>query len=386
MKLFYSIAFAISAGLASTAANAQVYRSAFTSSAGHYAATSPICTVYLGPAFSNISLNPTSNIADNDTTNYAEATGLVSAGVNCSAGLRMRTDIGFPGGTTVAPAGYYAGFKLQFNSLLTLGSLVSNATIRTYRNDTLMETFNGATPGLITLSLLAANTPTYLSAQTSISFDEVELELNPSLLGLNLGVSVTPSYRYYFAFASAQPLPLTVTKFTAQAKNNDVQLYWQAVNDLSTDRFDIQRSEDGSRFTTIGKTTAIYANSGSSDYSYTDYSVDNNKSLYYRLSQVDKSGRTYYSKVVLINGKGGATTSASLYPTVVEKGHALTLKSNTNDPIKVYITNLQGQIERTLELTNGQSNISTESLSSGWHLLKATNNTAVIASQRFFVQ
>lgn len=99
---------------------------------------------------------------------------------------------------------------------------------------------------------------------------------------------------------AAVTVPLNILSFSATQQNNNTLLQWQTANEINTSHFNIQRSKNGTEFTTVGKTNA--AGSGDNKYSYTDNNIAelNAKTVYYRLQNIDKDGSYTYSKIVQI--------------------------------------------------------------------------------------
>ncbi|MEO8822978.1 MAG: T9SS type A sorting domain-containing protein [Ginsengibacter sp.] len=76
-------------------------------------------------------------------------------------------------------------------------------------------------------------------------------------------------------------------------------LSWTTTNEVSSDHFEIQRSSGNTDFKTIGNVKAKGTTSQSNDYTFTDY-LPQDGNNYYRLKQVDKSGKAFYSSVVMV--------------------------------------------------------------------------------------
>lgn len=96
------------------------------------------------------------------------------------------------------------------------------------------------------------------------------------------------------------PLPLKFLSFTAQRKNDFIDLKWVTAEEVNTDHFEIERSENGRQFTLLAKTpTANRFNV--QEYSYKDYSYAN-EVVYYRIRCVDKDGKSKVSKVIAVPG------------------------------------------------------------------------------------
>jgi len=96
-------------------------------------------------------------------------------------------------------------------------------------------------------------------------------------------------------------VPVNFLAFTGQYLNpGKALLKWQTGTEINTAVFNIQRSLNGTVFTTIGNTPAAgYSN----NYSFTDVLPVTNTSavVYYRLQEVDKDGTITYSSIVLVN-------------------------------------------------------------------------------------
>jgi hypothetical protein len=95
-------------------------------------------------------------------------------------------------------------------------------------------------------------------------------------------------------------LPLKLLSFHGTKADKDVVLNWQTANETSTAYFNIQKSNNGSSFTTAGKVGAIETNAQLQNYTYTDKLVKPGERLFYRLEIVDKDGSRSYSSTIQI--------------------------------------------------------------------------------------
>ena len=94
-------------------------------------------------------------------------------------------------------------------------------------------------------------------------------------------------------------LPITLIDFSGTLQtddlNNSVLLQWSTENEINNCCFNIEKSEDGNQFSTIGEVK----NSETYNYSYIDEKpfIANN---YYRLKQMDNNGEFTYSNIITI--------------------------------------------------------------------------------------
>lgn len=132
------------------------------------------------------------------------------------------------------------------------------------------------------------------------------------------GGSVTTTSAFGFSIQSfgvgntnGEPLPVTWLYFQARATAADVvALSWATASELNNDRFEIERSTDGSTFTRVGSVLGSGTTLSISTYSFNHVGLPANaKVLYYRIKQVDYDGSFTYSVVAEVRLDGTTTTS-----------------------------------------------------------------------------
>ena len=163
-------------------------------------------------------------------------------------------------------------------------------------------------------------------------------------------------------------VPVNFLSFTGQYQNPDKTLLkWQTGTEINTAYFNIQRSLNGTVFTTVGNETAKGSSFG---YSFTDvlpvtYTAG---MVYYRIQEVDKDGAITYSSIVSVNIHNNVTYS--LFPNPV-KGY-INIQTNgvrTGNGI-VVINDNTGHTVLTSKLENlSVQQLSLNTLSKGIYIL-----------------
>jgi hypothetical protein len=98
------------------------------------------------------------------------------------------------------------------------------------------------------------------------------------------------------------PLPVELVWFKATRKDHVVQLQWKTASEQDNMGFEVQVSSDGNTFTTIAFIESKSPNSSIAQlYTYTDVNPTRNQLTYYRLKQVDYSGKISYSKTTAVS-------------------------------------------------------------------------------------
>ncbi len=154
-------------------------------------------------------------------------------------------------------------------------------------------------------------------------------------------------------------MQLTVFKAIAQV-NKTALLQWQTVNEESLAGFTVEKSMDGSTFSSIGFVTST----GNSNVKLNYSTIDQNPFIginYYRLKLTDIDGKFSYSNVATVHITGdGFSLSTSPNPA---KNILFVQATGSNEPAALVITDLNGKILQQTKIflnrtTNIQLNIS----------------------------
>lgn len=100
-------------------------------------------------------------------------------------------------------------------------------------------------------------------------------------------------------------LPVELVNFKAQRINDQIELTWQTSSEQNSDYFAVERSNDGIRFTEMGRVQAAGNSTLLLQYRFTDMQPLKGKN-FYRLRQVDNDANFKYSKIISILYSPGA--------------------------------------------------------------------------------
>lgn len=156
----------------------------------------------------------------------------------------------------------------------------------------------------------------------------------PLRLGINdIGVDVYPSGTYYnendaaqanqdmfFLFTTETILPVRLSSFTGEKNGPEVQLQWVTAAEINNRGFQIERSQDGSRWVTIGFEPAKQDAALGSTYQFTD-TRPLSESSFYRLKQIDFDGAFSYSPLIELAGR--TFEKLAIFPNPIRKGEML---------------------------------------------------------------
>jgi hypothetical protein len=108
------------------------------------------------------------------------------------------------------------------------------------------------------------------------------------------------SRNYFMTFTITAALPVKLLEFTAVASKSGIVLTWATASEEHFNLFEIERSQDGHLFSTIGQLVGKGNSVVRSRYQFTDARA-NAGINYYRLKQIDMDGSFSYSPIVKTN-------------------------------------------------------------------------------------
>ena len=171
--------------------------------------------------------------------------------------------------------------------------------------------------------------------------------------------------------SSAYPLPVGFDYFNISLKNNQPYLQWQNNNNAAASGYEIERSNDGTDFTTINTVEAI---SNSNIYNYLDAGVVSNNVVYYRIKEVLKAGGYLYSNVASVQ-LNNVLNHIVIAPNPVKERMNVSIESTVSGLATIHIINTLGQniITQKAQLQAGNNSITINNittLTKGVYIIK----------------
>ncbi len=149
-----------------------------------------------------------------------------------------------------------------------------------------------------------------------------------------------------FAFPQESSLPVKLISFTGSYQNKASLLNWESVDEISFDRYEIERSSNGYDFTRIGTQQALGTNNDKRQYQYTDdLSAASGNIFYYRLRMVDIDGKSRYSNVIMIRRDQKAINGVSIAPNPISNGMAtVRMSASATTTVELRVIDMAGKV------------------------------------------
>lgn len=190
-----------------------------------------------------------------------------------------------------------------------------------------------------------------------------------------------------FTFGSLDPdspLPVKWGPVTAARLTNGVEVKWVTFQEIDNDHFEVERSDDGINFSSIGAIPGSGSTSMRQQYRFADTEASAARRYYYRIRQVDYGGASDYSPLAMVMPADGSEVQQSwlAYPNPLVKDVAFVIsRSDSAAPEQVNVTlySAQGvllyQGTGTLEAVNTNVNRYLQDVRSGVYMLQVSDGT-----------
>lgn len=167
-------------------------------------------------------------------------------------------------------------------------------------------------------------------------------------------------------------LPVVFNGFFVTRSNNNIVLNWSTAQESNSSNYEVQRSFDGTNWSTI----AIMMGAGNSttvqQYNFTDKNMTA-AVAYYRIKQVDIDGRYEYSTVKSIRASEAAASTR-----IYAAGNTVNIEFNkeVKNPITVRIVNMNGQVvgQRTYQQAAYRITMNMNNSVSGAYIVQLNDN------------
>jgi hypothetical protein len=153
-------------------------------------------------------------------------------------------------------------------------------------------------------------------------------------------VDFVMSYNY----CNTSVLALNIKDFQAALHDNDMSLSWTTQNEIKNNNYEIEVSENGSKFYTIGSKASAVIDGAPSKYNYQHhFNKPPSGDLYVRVKQVDGKTVRYSQVKALLSGKNAAK-AFSIYPNPVVRNINMEFDEPLNGEYSIELTNQVGQV------------------------------------------
>jgi hypothetical protein len=217
-----------------------------------------------------------------------------------------------------------------------------------------------------------ANDPMlYQTIITLNSADQERTLTSISILDNSTNNSATAAF---FAVSGVATTTLALNELSLsgqyQASEKATTLNWDVTGTTGPGQFDVQRSVDGTTFTTIGS-VSFDALTGSAAYAYTDNGVSQGRSYFYRVEETSSATASVYSNIIQLQTK---TEVAAFYSVSQNAGTLYVNNSLSGLQTNYEIFGIAGQLyAKGIAPATSRFTVDMQSLAHGIYVIRLEN-------------
>ena len=164
---------------------------------------------------------------------------------------------------------------------------LTGVRVQQYRFVFNAENLDSRLEGFLEDNYMHTRTPVNMSGSTEYSFS-IE----------NIAGSYAAD-RFRIVFAPLKALPVTFTSIKAYRQDKNINVEWRVENEMNVKQYEVEKSIDGTHFTTMTIQAATANGGAASVYVSADVTPVQGYN-YYRVKSVDVNGKTVYTNVVKV--------------------------------------------------------------------------------------
>lgn len=167
------------------------------------------------------------------------------------------------------------------------------------------------------------------------------------------GVASFSSFSLGSNSPATNPLPVKFSAIKAFPVGIDNRIEWTNQTEEGIEKYEVEKSVDGSSFATMNEVIAKYNAGTKAEYNELDVNVNDN-TTWYRIKAVELSGSVIYSPIVKVGRTAPADLQLSIYPNPV-RGNQFTIQLNSRGR-KNYAIRIFNQAGQQVYFSNWQHN------------------------------
>ncbi len=152
-------------------------------------------------------------------------------------------------------------------------------------------------------------------------------------------------------------LPISLKSFDGIKKDDAIQLNWSTASEQNNSHFNVLRSKDGKKFSSVGKITGKGNSNETVSYNFLDLNPLSGTN-YYQLEQVDFDGESSKSEIIAV-ASGIKSTEMTIYSASSSNQVKLSVLSGNSSSATIGIYSIGGQkiLSQTIKLNKGYNDV-----------------------------
>ena len=252
------------------------------------------------------------------------------------------------------------GVVVQSLATINMNRLTNNTTtVKSFNT-----TFTVTTPGSYRLAIISGGSTGGGNVRVSVD----DLSENATVLGCMQTLT----------------LPVKLTGFAGSLNNGKINLQWAVAENQNNDHFEVEKSTDGTEFTTAA---IVMASSKAGTENYSINETMKSERVYYRLRMFDNNKAVSFSKTLIFETKTVISAGGlRIVNNPATDKLSMTFTSSNNQPVEIKVYDLSGrvQINQKINVYQGSNLINlplTSAFKTGMYAVEVSNGSERLVSK-----
>ncbi|MBC7849890.1 MAG: SBBP repeat-containing protein [Chitinophagaceae bacterium] len=181
---------------------------------------------------------------------------------------------------------------------------------------------------------------------------------------------------YIHKFGAGSIVPLTLIDFSGTREFANIKLQWRTTDEINTKSFEIERSNDGINFHSVGSVNAKgSASNVRQQYTFV-HTVNTSAISFYRLKMIDADERFSYSKQITVPGSPNKQNWV-MAPSVISSAAVLRINSSSSERMLLSVYTIEGRLITTkpINVVTGMNSFQFDMkrYAAGQYILRSSN-------------
>ncbi|HKO80497.1 MAG TPA: T9SS type A sorting domain-containing protein, partial [Chitinophagaceae bacterium] len=183
-------------------------------------------------------------------------------------------------------------------------------------------------------------------------------------------------------------LPVDIIDFNAIPKEDHNLLTLSIVPTDEQKTIDVQKSENGTDFYSLGAMAQTENTPDAMVYQYHDKNIQPLQTYYYRIKTIDGTGAIKYSKIIRITSQS-ESSGVKISPNPGDKQVLIQwsqLPGNNNNTTEIKLLNITGRLVWGKKTTDNHIAVNTSTMPAGTYLVQIKQNSEAILNKKLIIR
>ena len=185
-------------------------------------------------------------------------------------------------------------------------------------------------------------------------------------------------------YSSAAMLPVKLSAFSVRLSGTNAILSWTTDQEMNSSRFEIEKSTDGIKWTSIGSVAAQGNTTNATSYTFTDAAISG-ATVSYRLKMIDLDEAFEYSSIRSVKPAAATTREMTIYPNPATDYVVISSKGAVAQNVTIQLIGMNGQVLKQINGNGSNTTLQVNGFHAGNYIVRVADATGNAQSFKLLI-